>query len=88
MFNKQAKSFIPPYLLQCNHCAPACPKRSTAQAALWARIAQNVKKKPLTENVINFELFGLMYPYVSFGVPFVPKRHDTLIELFRFTRFH
>ena len=31
--------------------------------------------------------FVLMYPYGSLGVPLVPKRHDTLVELFRFTRY-
>ena len=25
---------------------------------LWARIAQNVKKPPLTVNVVDFEFFG------------------------------
>ena len=29
----------------------------------------------------------LMYPYVSLGVPLVPKSHDTLVEIFRVTRY-
>ena len=36
---------------------------------LWARIAQNVKKPPLTVNVINFEFFGFN---VSIWVPWSP----------------
>ena len=49
---------------------------SFAAGALWARIAQNVKKPPLIENVIYFEFFG-------FNVSiWVPKSHDTLVELF------
>ena len=55
--------------------------------ALWARIAQDVKKPPLRVNVFNFEFLVLMYPYGSLGVPLVPKSHDTLVELFRFTRY-
>ena len=39
------------------------------RAALWARIAQNVKKSPLTVNVINFESFGLK---LSVWVPWSP----------------
>ena len=47
--------------------------------ALWARIAQNVKKPSHTVNVIGFYLFFvLMYPNKSLGVPLVPKSHDTL----------
>ena len=38
-------------------------------AALWARIAQNVKKPPLTVNVIDFEFFGFN---VSICVPWSP----------------
>ena len=51
---------------------------------LWARIAQNVKKPPLIVNVIDFDSFGFN---VSMWVPLVPKSHDTLVELFRFTRY-
>ena len=36
-------------------CTPAAP---ATDAALWARIAQNVKKPPLTVNVIDFEFFS------------------------------
>ena len=32
--------------------------QNSGQGALWARIAQNVKKPPLTVNVIDFEFFG------------------------------
>jgi hypothetical protein len=53
----------------------------------WARIAQNVKKPPLTVNVIDFEFFGFNVSYWYLGVPLVPKSHDTLVELFRFTRY-
>ena len=50
-------------------------------------LRENVKKPPLTVNVINFDFFlVLMYPYGSFGVPLVPRSHDILVELFRFTR--
>ena len=46
------------------------------------------KETPLTVNVIDFDFFFvLMYPYGSFGVPLVPKSHDTLVEFFRFTRY-
>ena len=38
-------------------------------ATLWARIAQNVKKPSLTENVIDFEFFGFN---VSIWVPWSP----------------
>ena len=38
-------------------------------AILWARIAQNVKKPPLTGNIINFDFFGF---YVSIWVPWSP----------------
>ena len=57
--------------------------------ALWARIVQNVKKHPLTvnvEDVEDFKFFGF-YSYGSLGVPLVPKSHDILVELFRFTRY-
>ena len=37
--------------------------------ALWARIAQNVKKPPLTVNNIDFEIFGFN---VSIWVPWSP----------------
>ena len=40
-----------------------------AGAALWARIAKNVKKPPLTVNVIDFEFFGFN---VSIWVPWSP----------------
>ena len=62
-------------------------RNATADGTLWARIAQNIKKPSLTVNVINFDFLVLMYPYVSLGVPLVPKSHDTLVELFRFTRY-
>ena len=52
----------------------------TRHAALWARIAQNVKKPPL-----NFLV--LMYPFGSLGVPWSQKVNDTFVELFRFTRY-
>ena len=58
--------------------------------ARWARIAQNVRKPSQTVNVIYFDFFGFlkcMYPYGSLGVPLVPKSHDELVELFRFTRY-
>ena len=54
---------------------------------LWARIAHDVKKPPLTVNVIDFDFFGLMHSYEVLGVPLVPKSHDTLEELFRFKRY-
>ena len=38
-------------------------------ATLWARIAQNVKKPPLTVNVVDFEFFGFN---VSIWVPWSP----------------
>ena len=61
---------------------------AAAGGALWARIAQNVKKPPLNVNAIDFDFFFvLMYPYGSLGVPLVPKSHDVLVELFRFTRY-
>ena len=40
-----------------------------AQAALWVRIVQNVKKLSLSVNVINFEFFCF---YVSIWVPWNP----------------
>ena len=55
--------------------------------ALWASIAQNVKKPPLTVNVIDFDFFGFN---VSIWVPWStlgPKPYGTLVELFRFTRY-
>ena len=54
--------------------------------ALWAGIAQNVKKPPLTVKVI-LNFLVLMYPYGSLGVPLFPKSHDTLVELLRFTKY-
>ena len=36
---------------------------------LWARVVQNVKKPPLTVNVIDFEFFGFN---VSIWVPWSP----------------
>ena len=42
---------------------------STTGGALWARIAQNVKKPSPTVNVIDFEFFGF---YVSVWVPWSP----------------
>ena len=54
------------------------------RAALWARITQNVKKPSLTV-ILNFLV--LMNPFESLGIPLVPKSHDTLLELFRFTRY-
>ena len=35
--------------------------------ALWARIAQNVKKPPLTVNVIDFDLFGFNVSIFQMG---------------------
>ena len=50
-----------------------------------------VKKPPLTVNVIDFEIFGfyvsIWVPWSPLRVPLVPKSHDSLVELFRFTRF-
>ena len=40
-----------------------------SDAALWARIAQNVKKPTLTVNVIDFDFFGIN---VSIWVPWSP----------------
>ena len=54
---------------------------------LWARIAENVKKPSLTVNVIDLNFLVLMYPHGSLGVPLVPKSHDTLVAIFRFTRY-
>jgi hypothetical protein len=56
-------------------------------ATLWTRIAQDVKKPPLTVNVTNFESFDFNVSIWVLGVPLVPKSHDTLVELFRFTRY-
>ena len=39
----------------------------TSHGTLWARITQNVKKPPLTVNVMGFEVFGFS---VSIWVPF------------------
>ena len=36
-----------------------CCERRLRNSTLWARIAQNVKKPPLSMNVIDFEFFGL-----------------------------
>ena len=61
---------------------------SSSGGALWARIAQNVKKPSLTVNDIDFEFLGFfMYPYGSLEVPLVPKSHNTLVELFKITRY-
>ena len=43
--------------------------RGDGRGALWARIAQNVKKPPLTVNVVDFEFFGFN---VSIWVPWSP----------------
>ena len=43
--------------------------RQMKHGTLWARISQNVKKPPLTVNVINFEFFGFN---VSIWVPWSP----------------
>jgi hypothetical protein len=61
--------------------------KSGLDATLWARITQNVKKPPLKVNVIDFEFFGFNVSKWVFGVPLVPKSHDTLVELFRFIRY-
>ena len=37
---------------------------NTKDAALWARIVQNVKKPSLTVNVIDFDFFGFNVPTV------------------------
>ena len=42
---------------------------SSRDGSLWARIAQNVKKPPLSVNVIDFEFFGFN---VSIWVPRSP----------------
>ena len=55
--------------------------------ALWARIAQNVKKLPLTVNVIDFEFFVLNVPEWVPWSPLDPKCYNTLVELFRFTEY-
>ena len=61
-----------------------------ASGALWARIAQNVKKLPLTVNVIDFEFFDFN---VSIWVPWSPLSQKVMIHwigrttyTFRFTR--
>ena len=45
---------------------------SAHRGTQWATIAQNVKKPPLRVKVIDFKLFGLMYPYaellLGFGI--------------------
>ena len=51
---------------------------SFLSGALWARIAQNVKKPPLTVNVIDFEFFGfdvsIWDPWNPLG-PRVARQH-------------
>ena len=43
----------------------------TGSGALWAKIAQNVKKPPLTVNVIDFDFFGfnvsILVPWIHLG---------------------
>ena len=46
---------------------------SDGSAALWARIAQNVKKPPLKVNVIDFEFFGFNVPIWVPWSPLGPK---------------
>ena len=49
---------------------------------------QKCKETPLSEwmsSILDFLV--LMYLYGSLGVPLVPKSHDTLLELFKFTRY-
>ena len=46
-----------------------CCERRLRNSTLWARIAQNVKKPPLSMNIIDFEFFGLN---VSIWVPWSP----------------
>ena len=53
-----------------------------------AKIAEKVHKPPLVVTVINFELNELMLPYGSPGVPQSPKRYNSMIEVFKFIRFH
>ena len=58
------------------HVAPHAP--------LWARIAQNVKKPPLTVNVMDFD-----FSFVSIWVPWSPlgpKKSWYIGSLFRFIR--
>ena len=57
------------------------------RGTLWARIVQNVKKPPLRVNVINFEVFDFNVSIWVSWSPLGPKSHDTLVELFRFTRY-
>ena len=57
-----------------------------AAAALWARIAQNVKKPSLTVNIIHFGFFCFNVFIWPLGVPLVPNSHDALVEILRFTR--
>ena len=55
--------------------------------ALSAMIAQNVKKPSLTVNVINFDFFGFNVSIWVSWSPLGPKKYDTLVESFRFTRY-
>ena len=49
--------------LRTTNLSPGWPAGRPA-GPLWAKIAQNIKKTPLTVNVIDFEFFVLMYlPY-------------------------
>ena len=51
--------------------------RYSRAGALWARIAQNVKKLTLRVNAIDFEFFVLMYPYVRIPWSLLgPKSQD------------
>ena len=47
--------------------------RRNSGGALWARIAQNVKKPPLTLNVIDFDFFGFNVPIWVLWSPLGPK---------------
>ena len=59
------------WLVHLTFKAPTCGAAliSNRHATLWARIAQNVKKPPLTVNVIDLEFVGFD---VSIWVPWSP----------------
>ena len=56
------------------------PKRHT-----MGQDCPKCKETPLVLSILIFLVW--MYPYGSFGVPLIPKSHDTLAELFRFTGY-
>ena len=51
-------------------------EKKLRRGTLWARIAKNVKKPPLTVNVINFEFFGFSVSTWVLGVPMVPPKSN------------